>query len=132
MKTISLLFAFVITLSAQSAGMYQLFLGSSKPLAVGTPVWVNMGDSPCAYPRDQRNPKATDNCMSEYHQAKVVEIFKRDGHWCYKVEFTLPDPYEPKKKMSITRNAWFEDAYLLYNMPDKWTTYSKYFVALNW
>lgn len=140
-------FLLVVSSLAQeipSAGAYPIVLFTNKPLAVGTPVWANVGDSECAYPGgEDKNkryfPIGERHCFDKkgsYLKAKIksVELTRMwgDNHaYTYTIEFDilLRNPTNGDK---LTRRAFFDEAMRFYNLPADLASYSVYFVRLNW
>jgi len=117
--------------------MYPYSVFNEKPLSVGATVWVNLGDTECAYGNWSKEssfmyplPSASDECFVEYRKAKIVRVLKMYGHYVYRVQ------YEPwintKDGFKHEWNAEFDRLYEVFNLPEKWAKYSKYFLALNW
>ena len=122
-------------------GWYYYNAFETKPLPAGTPVWVNLGDSECAY--KAQLPSATDACMKEYEPAKIAEVTRvcidfpvenprpcSEWRYAYRVEFQFL--VDNGKVVKSHWNGGLDDAYAAYNLPEKWAKYSKYFILLNW
>lgn len=120
--------------------MYPYSVFNEKPLPVGTAVWINHGDTKCAYgnwnmAREKEGlayplPSASDECFAEYRKAKIVRILKMYGHYVYRVQY---EPWmDTKDGFRYEWNAEFDRLYEVFNLPEKWAKYSKYFLALNW
>lgn len=123
--------------------MYPYSVWNKKPLAVGDQVWVNVGDTECAYAEWRKHPEwkfgyampsTSDKCLAEYHRARIVEIRYMDRHYVYRVEI---EPWKPKNNFgekldNFEWNAEFDRLYEIFNLPERWSSYSKYFLALNW
>ena len=132
-------FGLVASASAQDVvGMYPRHVFEKKPLAIGTPVWVNMGDNECAYPRNdaEKYPLAADQCFEsgDYVKGKIVKIVA--VYWgtyrvyAYRIRYSIA----PKGRKPFTGeyNGGLDKAYTFYNLPAKWADYATNFVALNW
>ncbi|MDD5341934.1 MAG: hypothetical protein PHI73_01200 [Patescibacteria group bacterium] len=104
-------------------GFYPYGVFNSKPLEVGDSVWVNVGETECAY--GGLYPGADDSCMQEYALARVVAIFQYGDYWFYRVAVSLSGE-------DFEEEAEFGNLYEAYNLPQRWAAYSRYFLALYW
>ena len=120
--------------------MYPYSVFNEKPLPVGATVWVNLGDTKCAYGNWSKDyyphaaqyalPSASDECFAEYRKAKIVRILKMYGYYVYRVQY---EPWmDTKDGFRYEYNGEFDSLYEVFNLPEKWAKYSKYFLALNW
>lgn len=141
-------FVLVVSCFAQNnpdIGTYPIMFITNKPLAVGTPVWANIGDNSCAYNRNQRWPIGNRHCFEsdgrfppDYQKARIksvelTRIWKNKSVYTYTVEFVeiyLDPPFISGEK--LTRKAYLDDAMKFYNLPPDLASYSQYFVLLNW
>lgn len=121
--------------TAQTVGMYPYSTFEAKHLPMGTPVWANFGGNECAYPRGRMYPLADDHCFNGlYLKAWIVEVFVayREGtrrFYAYRVRFeSIGDGHGRQ----LTRAAFLDDAFIVYNMPPRWAEWSRHFILLNW
>jgi len=118
-------------------GFYPYAAFNKTHLPVGTPVWTNIGDNECAYLFVR--PLADDRCFKngDYRKAKIAEVFlfryeeTDKGRYVYRLEFGLGGG-DDNSKEKFYRNAALEEAYMSYNLPEKWKEYSPYLILLGW
>lgn len=132
--TVALL-ATATVVEAQTVGMYPYTVFERRPLAVGTPVWANIGDNRCAYA--EQYPSAKDECFEQrsYQEARIVEIFVFRGRaddvrrYAYRVEFERTGANPDRGPQ---RAAFLDEAYTIYNLLERWAEWSRHFILLNW
>ena|SRR6185369_12234886 len=98
-------------------------LSHKRGLKVGQRVWVNFGDTECAYGAER--PRTSTRCFREYGRGKIVEISMMYGHYVYTAEFRFG------RGNKITRNAPFDELFYIHNLPAK-IGYTPRFLRLNW
>ena len=136
----------VVALVAQnqpSSGTYRYILMGRKMLTAGTPVWANfhggekLHENPCTFPIMGKNPLAVDKCFEgEYLKAKIgaVQVSHDNGPrvYFYLVEFESYPQTVFDDGYRFEWNAPTDDAFKFYNLPEKWASYSEYFVRLTY
>ena len=136
-----------VLVAQDKVGMYPLNAFESKHLPIGTAVWVNLGDTDCAWGSDF--PSTADKCFEsgDYVKGRIIDVFSERSrytellnngktrtnvrYWYYLVEYQVRG-YKETKGHYGTYVAKLDEAYVTYNLPAKWAEYSKYFVRLNW
>lgn len=121
--------------------MYPYSVFNKKSLSVGATVWVNLGDTECAYAQWRKHPEwkfeyampsASDECFREYRKARIVKVLYMYRRYVYRVQY---EPWvDQKDGFRYEWNAEFDRLYEIFNLPEEseWRKYSKYFLALNW
>ncbi len=113
-----------VPVDSVKVGMYPRSAFEKKSLAVGTPVWVNIGDDVCAY--GQKYPLAVDRCFeNEYAKGKIVEVYSRNSKLWYRIEYQF-------RNYKGGAEAVLDASYLTYNLPTKWAEHSTFFILINW
>ena len=131
----AVLFGLPSLVGAQTVGMYPYSAFETKPLALGSQVWANFGGNECAYPRMSNYPLAEDRCFEgHYRKARIQGVFVayREGikqYYAYRVGFEFAG--NGRGRMA-TRAAFLDDAFTIYNLPQRWAEWSRNFVLLSW
>ena len=124
--------------SAGTRAMFPYAAFNKVPLPLGTNVWVNEGDDECTYGYWRTHPESkfqyampspSDACFKGYRKARIIKIVRQQDRFWYKIEF-LNGWWKGEEYRSLY--AKVDDLYEVFNLPERWESHSKYFLALNW
>ncbi len=108
-------------------GSYPLVAFGGQHLPVGTQVWINADSkSPCA---SEKYPSVEDECFREYNKGVIKRVIARNNGFHDSVRqyyYIVKLNGQNGAALNHVRDTHLDNAFMTYNLPEKWVRYSRY------